>query len=102
MTSTYLSPAREELAHRLPPGAQSFVTWLSGIRGSRDPAARLLSPVEVVGIGVASMAKDFGIQLSALVHTYSTAALGIVHRKGLGRTRHLDVQYLWLQEKSRR
>ena len=33
--------------------------------------------------------------------TDSTAALGIVHREGLGRTRHIQCQYLWLQEKTK-
>ena len=32
------------------------------------------------------------------MHTDSTAAIGIVHRKGLGKTRHIEVQYLWVQD----
>ena len=47
------------------------------------------------------MAKDFGEELQAVVHTDSTAAMGIVHRQGVGRTRHIDVQFLWIQEKIR-
>jgi hypothetical protein len=46
-----------------------------------------------------SLARDFGFVLNSIVHTDSTAAMGMVHRRGTGRTRHLDVQYLWLQEK---
>ena len=29
--------------------------------------------------------------------TDASAAIGIVHRVGLGRTRHIDVQFLWIQ-----
>ena len=50
-------------------------------------------------IGVMQMAKDFGMTLDACIHSDSTAAIGIVHRSGLGRTRHIQVQYLWLQER---
>ena len=32
------------------------------------------------------------------MHTNSTAAIGIVHRRGLGKTRHIEVQYLWVQD----
>ena len=42
---------------------------------------------------------DFGHELEAKVYTDSTAALGIVHRRGLGKTRHISTQYLWIQEK---
>ena len=33
------------------------------------------------------------------MRTDSTAAIGIAYRNGLGRTRHIRVQYLWMQEK---
>ena len=37
------------------------------------------------------------IVLKGVVHTDSSAALGIVSRVGIGRTRLIQVQYLWLQ-----
>ena len=40
---------------------------------------------------------DFGYVLNCTVCTDASAAIGIVHRMGLGRTRHIDVQYLWIQ-----
>ena len=49
--------------------------------------------------GLVSMLCDFGFNTSATVHTDSTAAIGITHRRGLGKTRHIHVQYLWVQEK---
>ena len=45
-----------------------------------------------------SLAMDFGIELDGHVRTDSNAAIGITHRSGLGgRTRHVQVQYLWVQ-----
>ena len=35
--------------------------------------------------------------LNCTVCTDASAAIGIVHRVGLGRTRHIDVQFLWIQ-----
>ena len=40
---------------------------------------------------------DFGSVLNCIVCTDASAAIGIVHRVGLGRTRHIDVQFLWIQ-----
>ncbi|MBL6430451.1 MAG: hypothetical protein HPM95_01305 [Alphaproteobacteria bacterium] len=93
MTSTYLSPAREELAHRIAAGVQfrDLAQWHS--RLARDPAAWLLSPVEVVD-GVARL-----LLLRSLI---GLAPLGDRRRPGLharllfrlrrnatpGRTRH--------------
>ena len=46
-----------------------------------------------------SIAWDFGIELSAVVHSDAFAALGIAYRRGLrGKTRHVKVQYLWIQD----
>ena len=46
-----------------------------------------------------SMAGDFDLKPTAKVYTDGTAALGICHRSGLaGRTRHVQVQNLWVQE----
>ena len=49
-------------------------------------------------LGMISMAGDFGITLNGRVHTDSSAAVGICTRKGLGKVRHIKVQYLWLQD----
>ena len=46
-----------------------------------------------------SIARDFGIELSAEVHSDATPALWIAYRRGLGgKTRHVKVQYLWIQD----
>ena len=45
------------------------------------------------------MAKDLGIELKGRIHTDSSAAKGIANRRGLGKTRHIHVNYLWIQER---
>ncbi|CAK0797196.1 unnamed protein product [Prorocentrum cordatum] len=48
-------------------------------------------------IGMRSMIRDMGGQVSIDLHTDSTAGKGIASRVGLGKVRHLDTGLLWLQ-----
>eukprot|EP00974_Lingulodinium_polyedra_P076438 7397409-Lingulodinium_polyedra.AAC.1 len=48
--------------------------------------------------GLMAMAKDYDLKLEGRLHTDATAAIGMAFRRGLGKTRHIDVQYLWIQE----
>ena len=52
-------------------------------------------------LGLLAIAEDFGYSVQAAVHTDASATLGIVNRQGLGKLRHIGVQYLWMQEKVR-
>ena len=46
-----------------------------------------------------SMAADFGVELKGKLFADATAAIGIAQRSGLGgRTRHIQVQWLWVQQ----
>lgn len=47
--------------------------------------------------GMLSMLADFGLYADCIVKTDASAALCIAHRVGLGRTRHIHTQYLWIQ-----
>ena len=47
--------------------------------------------------GLISMINDYGLKFDACVCSDASAAIGIVHRQGLGKTRHIQVQYLWMQ-----
>ena len=51
------------------------------------------------GLGVQSMAADWGIKLNVRICSDSSAAIGISNRLGLGPTRHLAVRHLWVQDK---
>ena len=52
-------------------------------------------------LGCRSMAKDLGHHLGARVYADASAALGIIHRQGLGKLRHIDTSALWLQQAAR-
>ena len=50
-----------------------------------------------IGLGAASMAKDYQVDLRLVVSTDATAGKGIAPRLGAGKVRHLHTQYLWAQ-----
>ena len=45
-----------------------------------------------------SMCKDFGWDLNGEVWGDANAALGIINRMGLGKTRHIQTGLLWIQQ----
>ena len=51
-------------------------------------------------LGMRSIGRDLGMELTLTILTDAAAAVGIVRRRGLGRIRHLDVTDLWVHEKS--
>ena len=52
-------------------------------------------------LGVQSLTKDLGNKKEVVMHTDSSAALSLAQRTGLGRAKHIDIQWLWIQEASR-
>ena len=55
-----------------------------------------------IGIGLRSMLRDFGVEVSIRVNTDASAAKGIANRKGLGKVRHIAVNQLWIQDSLKR
>ena len=53
-------------------------------------------------LGFRSLLKDLGCDAKIKVWTDSAAAKSIASRKGIGKMRHLDVKYVWVQEMTRR
>ena len=51
-------------------------------------------------IGILQLAQDWNLELEADVYVDSSAALGVVARRGAGRLRHVRVGQLWVQEVS--
>ena len=49
------------------------------------------------GLGLVSLAADFGVALKLRLRTDSSASIGISERKGAGRIRHIATRTLWLQ-----
>lgn len=54
-----------------------------------------------IGLGCKALLKDININVKLNVHTDAEAAKGIASRTGLGKTRHIAVHYLWVQERVR-
>ena len=52
-------------------------------------------------LGLQSVAGDMGLSLEVELNTDSSSAKGVAGRLGLGKTRHIAVHLLWLQEKAR-
>ena len=50
-----------------------------------------------VAMGVRTMLEDMGVFPEISLGTDSSAAKGMASRRGLGKTRHVEVCYLWLQ-----
>ena len=50
------------------------------------------------GLGYRSLAKDLGADVQVRVATDSSAALGVIRREGLGKLRHLETTFLWVQD----
>ena len=50
------------------------------------------------GLGMMTLLADFGLTVSVTVHTDASAAIGIIRRAGIGKLRHLNVRYLWVQD----
>ena len=53
----------------------------------------------VQGMGLQSVARDLGEEVTMDIHTDSSAAMGVCNRKGIGKVRHLDTNLLWVQDK---
>ena len=60
-----------------------------------------ISKAVSTGLGMQSIAKDLGFDISVRIHSDACAAIGIARRRGLGQIRHLDVEDLWVQQKVR-
>ena len=75
---------------------------------SRTKATRALSTAEAEycavvtgaaeGLGMQSMMADLGVTTQVRVCDDSNAAKAIASRRRLGKTRHVELRYLWLQD----
>ena len=83
-------------------GAHSIKSWsrtqslIALSSGESELYASLKAAAET--LGVLSMAKDLNWNLKGEVWGDASAALGIIHRKGIGKTRHIQTGLLWIQQ----
>ena len=52
-----------------------------------------------IGFGARSMLSDFGMCADVVVRTDSSSELAVGSRRGLGRLRHVQTRYLWVQQR---
>ena len=52
-----------------------------------------------IGLGARSMLADFGMSADVVVRTDSSCGLAVGSRRGLGRLRHVQTRYLWVQQR---
>ena len=87
-------------------GAHVLKTWSQnqGVVALSSAEAELYAAVKCASNvqGMISTLKDFGSTKDGIVRIDSTAAIGIINRRGLGKVRHIHVQHLWLQEKTQK
>ena len=83
-------------------GTHTIKTWsktqslIALSSGEAELYATLRAAAE--SLGVMSMMKDLGYHIMGQIWSDASAALGIIHRKGLGKTRHIDTGLLWIQQ----
>jgi hypothetical protein len=53
------------------------------------------------GLGVQSLLKDLNISATVSIGMDASAALGLINRQGLGKARHIETQWLWVQQATR-
>ena len=51
--------------------------------------------------GLISVMADFDEKVVATVCSDASAAIGMAHRQGLGKTGHVEVRYLWIQHEAK-
>ena len=82
-------------------GSHYFKGW------SKTQAAMALSSAEAelyaavktfaALLGVISAYRDFDTTLQGSILAYTSAALGMIRRQCIGKTRHIDTSFLWIQ-----
>ena len=79
---------------------ESHTTKIALSVGEAEYYAMVSAAAEALGFK--SLLRDLGCDAKVRVWTDSAAAKSIGSRRGIGKIRHLDVKYLWIQDMTRR
>ena len=74
------------------------VTQKSIATSSAEAEYYALTKAIAEGLGLQAVARDMGLKVRVRVCTDSIGAKAIASRKGLGKTRHIEVRFLWTQD----
>ena len=94
--------ARSTSGGTLMRGSHTLKSWsttqkaVSLSSGEAELIALVKASSEVIGF--LQMLRDWGIEGDGHIYVDSTAALGVVGRRGCGKMRHVRVGHLWVQE----
>ena len=84
-------------------GKHTLKTWSTSQKAIslRSGEAELIALVKASAemIGLLQMLNDWNMMCEGSMYVDSSAALGVVGRKGCGKLRHVRVGNLWIQEK---
>jgi len=87
-------------------GTHCIKTWSStqGIIALSSAEAEYYGIVKAAsqGIGIRSLCADFDRKVSLEILTDASAARSIANRMGLGKVRHIDTHFLWVQQRVHR
>ena len=83
-------------------GAHATKTWSKTqsliALSSGEAALYATLKASAESLGVLSMLRDMGYTVSGEIWSDASAALGLINRTGLGKTRHIDTSVLWIQQ----
>ena len=83
-------------------GGTAVKSWSRTQRGRSLSSAEAEYHAIVTGVAealaVQTLAEEIGWKMSVRVHTDSSAAKVVASRRGLGKLRHIELKYLWVQE----
>ena len=84
-------------------GAHLIKTWSSTQRNITlsSGEAELIAAVKAAseGLGIVNLLSEWGQQCRVRVWVDSSAAIGVAHRRGSGKMRHVRLGHLWIQQK---
>ena len=84
-------------------GRHTLLQWCRGqaVIAISSGEAEFYSLVTLIAelCGIRSLALDWNLDYKLAVNTDATAAIGIASRRGLGKVKHVDTVFLWIQER---
>jgi hypothetical protein len=83
-------------------GKHCIKTWAStqATRATSSAEAEFYAIVEGAsrGLGLKSLVKDMGKDVKIVMYSDASAGRSLAFRKGLGKVRHIETKYLWIQD----
>ena len=83
-------------------GKHCIKTWSTTqkTRATSSAEAEFYAIVEGAsrGLGFKSLAADLGSNLEIIIFSDASAGRSLAFRKGLGKVRHIETKYLWIQD----